>query len=231
MGGKQVQVGFYLDEFYYTAYALNANGYDVVIVTPEGNAPLMDPTSNSSKYFESQADYLQALQFISGFNPLLHPQSLQSFSVEFDIDNYLAVFVPGGHAPIIDLMGNVVVGSILQKFWQQSKPMGFICHGPLVSLSMSLNNGAVFPFANKNMTVFSTAEEIYKEATWNATIGWYPDALLASHGAVMHEAAPFTSNVIVDGWLVTGQNPQSASAFAKTFLAVLAEYARHVQDR
>jgi len=230
VGGKQVQVGFYLDEFYFTAQALVDAGYYLQIVTPEGNTPPMDPSSNSSAYFESQQQWEEALQFVSTLESILQPMPLIQFYDNYDVNDYAAVFVPGGHAPIIDLMGNVWVGEILTAFWAQgNKPMGFICHGPLVMLSTAVYaaeaGNSSWPFAGLQMTVFSQKEEMVKELTWGAQLGFYPNTLLAGHGAVMDIAAPFTSNFVVDGMLITGQNPQSAQAFAEGYMQLLSKTA------
>lgn len=222
VGGKQVRVGWYLDEFYWTAAALTNAGYDLDVVTPEGNSPPLDPASNSSHYFASEAEYLAAVSFVSTLQPLLYPRSLAQLITNFDVTAYAGVFVPGGHAPIIDLMPNAVVGSVLYEFFLANKYMGFICHGPLVSLSMILapnNNASTFPFAGRNMTVFSQPEEGPKEKFWGAVIGYYPNILIGEHGGNMQIAAPFTANVIVDGNLITGQNPQSAELFSQVYVA------------
>jgi len=220
VGGIQVEVGYYLDEFYWTAKALANANYDVLIITPQGNSPPMDPVSNNTRYFSSEQDWEDALAFVNSFKPLLQPVAMWSFFQEsFHVEDFVGVFVPGGHSPLIDLMGNPTVGQILLEFVQADKPTGFICHGPIVAISMALLGP--FPFVNRNMTVISTAEDIKKEELWNATIGYYPDKVLAAHGANVLIAPPFTSHVVVDGNLVTGQNPQSAEAFAPVFLSVL----------
>jgi len=168
------------------------------------------------------------VRFVSSFTPLLEPIALRDIALgnSSALDQYEAVFVPGGHSPLIDLIGNVHVGRVLWHFWNASKPMGFICHGPLVAIAMGLGLAPNdWPLIGKHMTVFSTAEEKAKEHSWNDTIGYYPAEVLAARGANVSQGAMYLPNVVLDGQLVTGQNPQSAQLFGTVFTKLVTSLA------
>lgn len=66
----------------------------------------MDPYSNSTRYFNSTAEFEAAASFVESFQPLLKPTPLWSFYENtFHVSDFAGVFVPGGHSPLIDLMG------------------------------------------------------------------------------------------------------------------------------
>ena len=105
--------------------------------------------------------------------------------------------------------------------------MGSLCHGPAALASLSLlstdtNVPLAWPLVNRKMTVFSNNEEKVNEASWGAKLGFYPQDLLTNLGALVSEAAiPYSSHVVTDGNLVTGQNPQSATDFGIAFVKLL----------
>jgi len=79
-----------------------------------------------------------------------------------------------------------------------------------------------WPLAGRKMTVFSDNEEKVNEANWGAKLGFYPQDLLTNLGAAISIASiPYTSHVVIDGNLVTGQNPQSATDFGIAFVKLV----------
>lgn len=91
-----------------------------------------------------------------------------------------------------------------------------------MSTSTSDSASIPWPLIGRKMTVFSDNEEKVNEASWGSKLGFYPQDLLINLGGVVSVAAiPFFSHVVVDGNLVTGQNPQSATDFGIAFVKLL----------
>ena len=231
--GRLVRVGSYLDEVTIPALTFVAQNWQLTFASPEGNKPALDPRSNNSHYFPASGNvtYQAALAFWRSYPSLQKPLKLRDLAVEDPdapanattaaLHGFDALFIPGGHAPMIDLWPSTAVARILLHFIDTKKVIGAVCHGPVVLASTTLLR-APWDLAGRNMTVFSKPEEQFMEKTvWKARMGFYPSDILSRAGGNVQEGAPFVPHVVVDGRLVTGQNPSSAPLFASTFVALL----------
>ncbi|MGB8601947.1 MAG: type 1 glutamine amidotransferase domain-containing protein [Rhizomicrobium sp.] len=237
-GGKTLETGYYLNEFGVPADRLIKAGYKLVLVTPKGNTPVVDPGSLNARYFGGNTAEMQRIKTeLETLPDYTHPKSLAQV-LAGDMSHYKALLIPGGHAPMIDLSNDPAVGQLLTYFHQSGKPTAAICHGPTALLSgqgdpktyeAALDGGQTpvaknWIYAGYRMTVFSTAEEkIFEQSLNGTTLLYYPQAALAQAGGAMDEAAPWQSHVVVDRELITGQNPFSDEALAQALLAKLAQ--------
>ena len=231
-GGTLVRVGSYLSETAVPSLAMLGAGFKLTVATPQGNKPPLDPASNASSYFDNETQYSSALAFWNTFASLQDPLNLAALAPEDPdapwnattplLETFDALFIPGGHAPIIDLFSSTAVGRIVMHFAQRKKPIGSICHGPLALAAASLLD-VPWPFRGMNMTVFSTAEEkVAEEKKWNGRkLGFYPPDALREVGGLLHEGPLFESHVVHDRFLVTGQNPQSADALGAALVSLI----------
>ena len=157
--------------------------------------------------------------------------------IDGGLAQYEAVFIPGGHAPLIDLANNPQVGTILTHFNAQAKPTAAICHGPIALLSAQQNPQQYqqalvqqkTPVASKwiyqgyKMTIFSDAEETVFEASLKGDkLQYYPGKAMQQAGGNMQYSEAWTPNVVIDRELITGQNPFSDKALAAAMLDKLA---------
>lgn len=236
-GGKTQNTGYFLNEFGVPADRLIKAGYTLVLATPKGNAPVVDSGSVNARYFGGNTTEMQRIKTeVEALPDYTHPKSLAQV-LAGNMQQYKAVFIPGGHAPMIDLTKDPQLGKVLTYFHQANKPTALICHGP-VALMSAQTDPARFVTAQEQgktaeaqnwiytgyrMTVFSTAEEKLAEPANGPTVLYYPQAALAQAGGIMDEAAPWQSHVIVDRELITGQNPFSDEALAQALLAKLAQ--------
>ena len=132
--GQSIETGYYLKEFGVPAKALVDAGYELVLATPKGNAPQVDKKSVSADYFDGDEAKMQSIQRFVASLPDINDTASLSEILAGDLSQYEAVFIPGGHAPLIDLANNPEVGEILRHFNKQGKPTAAICHGPITLL-------------------------------------------------------------------------------------------------
>ncbi|BDU18951.1 type 1 glutamine amidotransferase domain-containing protein [Dyella sp. GSA-30] len=238
--GKSYSTGYYLNEFVVPFRKLLEAGYEPVIANPRGDEPVMDANSNNKMFFGGDdAARADALKYAQGIAQLKHPKTLASVVAE-GTGGYVGLFIPGGHAPMVDLLKDKNLGKILTSFHDTGRPTGIICHGPIVLLSalndpdafiasMIANDGKAnslakgWPYAGYRVTVFSTGEEQQLEgpAGLGGSVQFYPVNALAEAGAHVDTVANWHSNVIVDRELITGQQPMSAPEFGDTLVAKL----------
>lgn len=239
--GVKYATGYYLNELTVPVRALMEAGYEMTFANPKGNTPSMDKHSDSPKYFGGdEAKYESYKAFNDSLTGLRNPQKLSDV-VDSGLDRFDGVFFPGGHAPMIDLLDSPDVRQVLAYFHETGKPTALICHGP-ISLLAALPNatdyvaalvaenfplaaqlGEGWAYAGYRMTIFSTAEEKVAETSGQlmGRVLFYPDTALQTAGGNVEVALPWTSHVVQDRELITGQNPFSDAELAQVLLAAL----------
>ncbi|MGP9799527.1 type 1 glutamine amidotransferase domain-containing protein [Rheinheimera sp. NSM] len=234
--GKTLATGYYLNEFGVPADAFIKAGYELVLATPKGNAPVVDQKSVTVQYFAGDAAEMQRISQVVAAIPGIDDTLSLKEVIDGGLAQYEAVFIPGGHAPLIDLANNPEVGIILTHFNAEAKPTAAICHGPIALLSAQQNPQAFqqalvqqsevtansWIYAGYKMTIFSNAEEAVFEASLNGDkLQYYPGKAMQQAGGDMQYSEAWTPNVVVDRELITGQNPFSDKALAQAVLAQL----------
>jgi len=229
--GNMLLVGTYLDEAMVPVMKMleysrtHSQKFQLTFTTPQGNGAIVDQRSNHSSYFDSERDYLEALNLwtltqrpvlLTNFAP--ENPFLPFSQVSIKLESFDALFVPGGHAPLIDLWTSTALGRIISYFSRSNKTLGLICHGPVVLATTALCLQQKFLFVGYNMTVFDTVSEKQNENHWGFKLGFYPEEVLLNLGGNVIVQPPRTPHAIVDRNLVTGQNPQSAYLFADLFV-------------
>lgn len=234
--GESYSTGYYLNEFGVPADKLLQAGYKLVLATPKGNAPSVDITSVDPMYFGGSQEEMQRIQnVVANIDGIEDTLSLSEV-IRAGLDEYEAVFIPGGHAPLIDLASNPQVGDILRHFHQAGKPTAAICHGPIALLSAQSQPEAFesalgtdktiaaseWIYDGYNMTIFSTPEEQVFESSLNGQkLRYYPANAMQSVGGKMSYSGKWQPNVVVDRELITGQNPFSDNELVKQLLLLL----------
>ncbi len=131
-----------------------------------------------------------------------------------DLDEYAAVYYPGGHAPMEDLAVNAASAAVVEKALSAGQPLALVCHGVVALLPA---DPALL--AGRRVTGFSNAEETIGGLAPKAP--WLIEDRLAALGAAYTADEPWKSYVVGDGPLITGQNPASSGAVATELLRVL----------
>ena len=239
-GGGWGATGQYLNETVVPAMALIEAGYEVVLGTPNGQKPHIDGASDAPAHFGGdETAYARAKAFYAD-HPSMRARTLRSV-IEEGLDNYAGVFVPGGQAPVVDLMQDQEVGEILRHFHEKAKPTAMLCHGPMSSIA-AMRHAREFraaliaddpakaaewakgwQYAGYRMTVFSATEEkVIEEQILHGKIYFnMPFALKTAGGDVTTGAVDFEPYVVEDRELITGQNPRSDHPIAAALIAAL----------
>jgi putative intracellular protease/amidase len=240
-GGGDGPTGQYLNETVVPMMALVDAGYDVLLATPNGNKPFIDPASDAAAHFGGdEAAYQKAKAFFADDPSTNQHRTLRSV-IDEGLEHYAGVFVPGGQGPVVDLMQNAEAGEILRHFHAAGKPTALLCHGPIVTAAAvadapgfraaliagdtakaaELAKG--WPYAGYRMTVFSGSEEVpIEENILHGKLYFtMPDALALAGGEVITGEVDFAPHVIVDRELITGQNPQSDHPIAAKLVEAL----------
>ncbi|WP_255768734.1 type 1 glutamine amidotransferase domain-containing protein [Pseudarthrobacter sulfonivorans] len=213
--GSEHPTGYWAEELVVSHQILTGAGNTVHIATPAGRKPTVDQVSLAAESAggEDRAqgfkDYLARID-----GELAHPLVL----ADVDIAAYDAVVMPGGHGPMSDLYKDADLGRLLVAADKDGKVIAPFCHGPAGLLSATLDDGS-FAFAGRRLTVFTNEEELNGGTGENTP--WLVEDALKEKGAVVENAAAWSSHVVRDRNLITGQNPQSSEDVAKAVLAAL----------
>jgi putative intracellular protease/amidase len=160
---------------------------------------------------------LAALEAIPGFQ---HPVALSSLS-DAEMAGFDAVFAPGGHGPMVDLADNPDAGRLLVALHRKAAPIATLCHGPALLLSAPERADGQWLFDGYRLTCFTDEEEVQTESG-RLGMAWLLDTALKNAGAVFDDGpSAWTSHVVVDRNLVTGQNPGSTEATADAVIRIL----------
>ena len=134
-GGGTGPTGQYLNETVVPMMALVGAGYEVLLATPSGAKPYIDPASDAVQHFGGdEAAYRRGKDFFANDPSTNAGRTLRSV-IEEGLDKYAGVFAPGGQGPVVDLMQDPDAGEILRHFHAAGKPTALLCHGPIVSIS------------------------------------------------------------------------------------------------
>jgi len=140
---------------------------------------------------------------------------------EVDAADYDGIFIPGGLGPMVDIARNAEVQKAVARAWITNKIVSAVCHGPCSLLGVDLGDGIPF-VRGKKLTSFSKKEE-YDYA--REDVPYELEDALKLEGAEYSSAPNWEPHVVVDGRLITGQNPASAGPLAKELVAALQKLA------
>jgi putative intracellular protease/amidase len=202
--GRSHPTGFWAEEVTASHEVLTDAGFEVDIATPGGVRPPVDSGSAVAPF----TDYLAKIEDL-----LAKPLVLGDVS----IDDYDAIYLPGGHGPMTDLAFDTDLGQLLRDADSRGKIVAALCHGPAGLLSAVDSSG--FAFAGRRLTVFTDNEEL--NGGTGPQTPYFVEARLRELGAVVAAGPAWSSTVVVDGNLITGQNPQSSVATATKVAEIL----------
>ncbi|MFD0204633.1 MULTISPECIES: type 1 glutamine amidotransferase domain-containing protein [Saccharothrix] len=198
--GSSHSTGFWAEEVVESVRVPRDAGVRVDIATPGGARPTMDAASRTDEFDA----YLASIE-----GELAAPLRL----ADVDVADYDAVLLPGGHGPMADLAFDADLGRLLVAFDDAGKVVGALCHGP-AGLLAAVREDGTFAFAGRRPAVFTDEEE----RQGGLAVPYSLEARLRELGAVPQTGPAWSSTVVVDGNLITGQNPQSSVDTARRVL-------------
>jgi putative intracellular protease/amidase len=211
LGDTGRKTGFWLEEFAAPYYTFLDAGAVVTIASPKGGMPPMDPQSDLP---EAETD------FTHRFKADLAAQSALAASVKLNAvqaSDFDAIFYPGGHGPMWDLAADAHSIALIETLYAAGKPVAAVCHGPAVLTRATFNHQPIVK--GKRVTGFSDTEEAAAGLT--KLVPFLLEDELKRLGGRYEKADDWQSLAIVDGHLITGQNPASSRDVAQALLTCL----------
>ena len=212
LGNTGEKTGFWLEEFASPYYHLKDAGVQLTLASPLGGQPPLDPKSHEADFQTDDTRRFDEDQVAQ--NELANTAKLAEMKAE-DFD---AVFYPGGHGPLWDLHNDNHSIALIEGFVAAGKPVAAVCHAPAVLLKAKGQNGDPL-VKGKHVTGFSNSEEAAVELT--DVVPYLLEDQLVALGANYQKVDDWNSLAVVDGLIITGQNPGSSAAVAEALLKAL----------
>ncbi len=213
LGQTGKKTGFWLEEFAAPYYVLSDAGAHITLASPKGGQPPLDPVSDAP---DAQTDDTRRFKADAAARAALG-STVKLASV--DLNAFDAVFYPGGHGPLWDLAEDPTSIHLIEYFAASGRPIAAVCHAPAVFRHAKAADGKRF-VSGRNVTGFTNTEEA--AAGLSDVVPFLVEDMLIANGGVYSKGADWASHVVVDGNLVTGQNPASSKAAAEALLKMLA---------
>ncbi len=213
LGDTGKKTGFWLEEFAAPWYVLSDAGATITLASPKGGQPPIDPTSDAP---DAQTDDTRRFKGDAAAQAAL---AATVKLADLDLDAFDAVFYPGGHGPLWDLAEDPASIHLIEYFASGNRPIAAVCHAPGIFRHPKGADGKPF-VSGRQVTGFTNTEEAAAGLT--DVVPFLVQDMLVANGGVYSKGADWASHVVVDGTLVTGQNPASSKAAAEALLKLLA---------
>lgn len=218
--GTPHPTGFWSREFIEAHKAFGKAGLDITISTPNGVVPVVDELSFSIGYNKDEADVATQKEYLKNLESLFASPLVLA---DVEPSRYDAVFLVGGHGPMQDMAVDPSIGAILAALLDDPKKVvSAVCHGPAGFLSAHRADGS-WLFKGRKLTGFSNEEET--GATFAGNAPWLLADRLRLAGAEYVAGPAWSSHVVIDGNLITGQQQVSVEEAAAAVVDKLAELA------
>ncbi|MEU7054684.1 type 1 glutamine amidotransferase domain-containing protein [Streptomyces sp. NPDC046197] len=209
--GSRHRTGFWAEEAVVPLEAFRAAGHEVTVATPGGAVPPVDPASLAADAVGGAEEAARLRDVIDSAPEFRAPVALSGVR----LDDYDAVYVPGGHGPMEDLAVDVDGGRILTGAVERGLPVGVVCHGPAALLA-AVGEDGTNAYAGYRITAFTNTEERLAGNADRAR--WLLQDRLTEAGLKVEAGEPWAPHVEVDRTVVTGQNPASSAPVADELL-------------
>ncbi len=207
-GSSGEPTGYYLAEVTHPLAELEAGGIRVEFASIQGGEPPVDgldlQDATNARYWNDD----------SFRNAVRHTKRLQ----DVDASDYSAIFFAGGHGTMWDFPSSPDVQRLTREIYENNGPVGAVCHGPSALLNVTLSDGS-YLVDDKRISAFTDSEE--RAVKLDSVVPFLLASELSERGARHQPAPDWSCQVVVDGRLVTGQNPQSAAEVGKALRGLL----------
>jgi putative intracellular protease/amidase len=213
LGNTGKKTGFWLEELAAPYYTFKDAGAEIVLASPKGGQPPLDPKSNEPDFKTDATRRFEA--DVDANAQLANTVRLDSVS-QADFDT---VFYPGGHGPLWDLADDRHSVALLEAFIAAGKPVALVCHAPGVLRDVKTAEGTPLVQGRK-VTGFTNTEEAGVGLT--EVVPFLVEDMLKAAGGHYSKGPDWGSYVVTDGVLITGQNPASSAETAAVLLRTVA---------
>jgi putative intracellular protease/amidase len=212
LGDTGQKTGFWLEEFAAPYYVFRDAGAELILASPKGGQPPLDPKSDEPA---SQTDATRRFRADAAAGAALaHTLKLSEALAK----PYDAVFYPGGHGPLWDLAEDPQSVQLIEAAFAAGKPLAAVCHAPGVFQHVRTAAGAPLVQGRK-VTGFSNSEE--KAVGLTKVVPFLVEDMLKKNGGTYSQGPDWAPYVLTDGNLITGQNPASSAPAALALVALL----------
>lgn len=213
LGTTGRKTGFWLEELAAPFYTFKDAGAHITLASPKGGNPPLDPKSNEPDFQTEQTHRFEA-----------DPDAMAQLAATVRLDSisqsdFDAVFYPGGHGPLWDLAEDKDSITLIEAFLAANKHVALVCHAPGVLRHVKTPEGKPL-VEGKKVTGFTNTEE--EAVGLTDVVPFLVEDELIAKGGIYSKGADWSSYVVTDGLLITGQNPTSSAATAEELIRQLA---------
>lgn len=208
-GNTGEPTGYYLPEAAHPWAILRAEGHTIDFASPKGGKPPMDG---------ADAPDMESLRFLRDGDVT---RKIENTPTTADVDpaDYAAILFVGGHGTMWDFPGDTHLARVAAAIYEQGGVVAAVCHGPAALVNLTLSDGQHL-VSGKRVASFTDEEE--RAVNLHQVVPFLLESTLRQKGAIHQPAPNWQANVVVDGRLVTGQNPASASGVGQEIARLLA---------
>jgi putative intracellular protease/amidase len=211
LGTSGRKTGFWLEEFAAPYFVFRDAGVEITLASPKGGRPPIDPKSDLP---ENQTPAMSRFKEDAAAQSLL---SKTSKLADTRAEDYDSVFYVGGHGPLWDLADSSASIALIESFYDSGKPVALVCHSPGVLRRVTQNGTPIV--RGKRVTGFTNSEE--EEVHLTKVVPFLVEDELKRLGGIFEKAPNWEPFSIVDGQLITGQNPASSTVTAQALLKLI----------
>ena len=213
LGETGRKTGYWFEELAAPYYTFKDAGAEVVLASPKGGLPPLDPASTASEFL---TDFTHRFEADAAANAQLAVSVRLDTVSQADFDT---VFYCGGHGPMWDLAEDANSIRLIESFLAAGKPVALVCHAPAALRHVKTAEGKPL-VAGKKVTGFANTEEESVELT--EVVPFLLEDMLTEKGGKYSKVGDTQPHVVSDGLLITGQNPASSGPAAAFLLKQLA---------
>lgn len=211
LGNTGEKTGFWVEELAAPYYELLDQGVEITIATPKGGQAPIDPKSeDASAATEDTKRFYKDTELLEKLKTTTKLANVRP-------NDYDAVFYPGGHGPLWDLVEDENSITLIENFYGKNKPIAFVCHAPAALKNVKINGE--YLVKGKKLTGFSNSEE--KAVGLLDVVPVLLEDALQKNGAIYSKVGDWQPYAVEDGMLITGQNPASSKLVAQKILSKL----------
>ncbi|RFU48836.1 type 1 glutamine amidotransferase domain-containing protein [Paraburkholderia sp. DHOC27] len=211
LGNTGKPTGFWLEEFTAPYYVFLDAGADVTVASVKGGQPPVDPKSDEPG---NQTDSMERFKKDAAAQRVLANTIKLS---EVTSEGFDTVFYPGGHGPLWDLVSDKHSIALIEAFYNAGKPVAAVCHAPAVLNNVTYQGQPIVK--GKRVTGFANSEEEAVQLT--KVVPFLVEDEVKRLGGLYEKGPDWSVYTVVDGHLITGQNPASSGPAAKELVKLL----------